>query len=125
MNSTRRSLFGMSRKKHKHAWVLDGSALEPTPHTLIAGGELSACYRRQLEEQLFPAQDEHCERFLRDVVALHERSCRYTVPISSSRHVSRLPTLVGVLEAFFRNNHSTLQSISAMVLNHSLKPLAS
>ena len=123
MDLAPRSLFGVSRKKHRRVWVLDGSALEPSAHTLLATSHWTLRYRQQLEELLFPAQEQHCERFLRDVVSLHERSCRSTVPISSSRHVARLPALVVTLEAFFLDHRPVLHSISAMVLNHRLDPL--
>lgn len=101
----------------KTAWLVDKSTLAPTTLTLISPKGFEMAYRQQLESILYhEGNDPRLGSGLSEVAFLYEHMTEHgTVQVKSASFVKRLPAIVKVLNAFFRENEKDIEAISTMI----------
>lgn len=105
--------------RNKENYVLDNSALYPTPTTFLAPGYdgVAAAYYKELEASLFDHKTDRDIQRVQELCKLY----RYThitgqsVQITSAKAVRSLPVFVSALNKFITANSSAIASISSML----------
>lgn len=108
----------------KTVWLVEKSSLTPSTLTLVSSKGFEAAYRQQLESILYhEGDDPRLGSGLAEVAFLYDRMTEYgTIQVKSAMFVKRVPAIVKVLNAFFRENEKDIDAISTMITAQSNQP---
>ena len=108
----------------KTVWLVEKSSLTPSTLTLVSSKGFETAYRQQLEAILYhEGDDPRLGSGLSEVAFLYDRMTEYgTIQVRSALFVKRLPVIVKVLNAFFRENEKDIDAISTMITAQSNQP---
>lgn len=108
----------------KSVWLVEKSSLTPSIPTLVSSKGFEVAYRQQLETILYhEGEDARLGSGLAEVAFLYDRMVEHgTIQVKSSTFVKRVPSIVKVLNAFFRENEKDIDAISTMITAQSNQP---
>ena len=110
-----------TKKGSKTVWIVERSPLTPSTITIVSSKGFEETYRRQLEAILYNEGDDPVlGSGLTEIAFLYDRMIGYgAIQVKSSVFVKRVPAIVKVLNAFFRENEKDIDAISTMITAHS------